>query len=292
MSIPTRLTFIGGGHLAQAILSGIYASKSTWKDDCAISVTARRSEQVEELKALYPTAFVTHNNLHPTIWDNADSKNSASHVVFICTLPVDVPLVCKELTPAINDIDGAVRPTIVTMCPGILVSQLQSWLPEGTPIVRSMPNTPVSCLEGSTALYPSSDALPRIDLVTTALRVVSPAVCVLPEENLLDVSAAISGSAPAHFFYVMESMIAVGVANGLSPEAARTMVVQSCLGSGMLSRESGRSMESLRKEVCVPGGSTEKAIAHLAKHQFPKIMQGAVEKSLQANREMRFVDGK
>lgn len=195
MSAPDRLTFIGGGHLAQAVINGIYSSDTEWEDTCAIAVTARRTEHAEQLTQLYPKALATTNNLHPSIWKaSADGGGSNSHVVFICTRPGEVPHVCREIAGALGTLEGEARPTVVTMCPGISVAQLQSWLPPGTPIVRSMPNLPVTRCEGATALFPSADAAGRsVDVVASVLRVVSPAVSVLPEESLLDVAASISG---------------------------------------------------------------------------------------------------
>ena len=81
-------------------------------------------------------------------------------------------------------------------------------------------------------------------------------------------------------------MISVAVSHGLSKDMARSLIVQSCVGSGLLSQGIDRSIHDLRKDVCVPGGSTEKAISHLAANGFPKIVHEAVEKSLQANWDM------
>lgn len=72
----------------------------------------------------------------------------------------------------------------------------------------------------------------------------------------------------------------------MSAETARSLVVQSCLGSGVLARDSDKPVRVLREEVCVPGGSTEKAVAHLMDKGLPDIVLGAVDRSLKANREM------
>ncbi|EHK21619.1 uncharacterized protein TRIVIDRAFT_138262, partial [Trichoderma virens Gv29-8] len=223
-STPNQLTFIGGGCLAQALISGIYSTNTSWRDGCKISVTARRQERIDELKAKFPLATVTSNNLDPAIWSTATSQQSDSHVVLICTLPIDVPKVCLELAGIIKTLDVTSRPTVVTMCPGISVAQLQSWLPEETPVVRSMPNTPVMCRQGATALFPSDSALSRIELVAAVFREVSPAISVLPQESLLDVVAAISGSAPAHFYYLIESMITAAESHGLPTDIARSLI--------------------------------------------------------------------
>ncbi|KAB8266295.1 pyrroline-5-carboxylate reductase dimerization-domain-containing protein [Aspergillus pseudonomiae] len=292
---PSHLTFVGGGHLAQAIISGILSSTSPWTLQCDIAVTARRLEHVQELRSRYQQLLVTDNNLDQRIWQAARiSQRSStqdtptSPIVFICTRPADVPTVAKQLAPTLASFDPLVRPTVVTMCPGITVSQLQDWLPTGTAIVRSMPNTPVEFRQGATGLFASEDATLRVNHVKTVLEEVSPLVTIVPEESMLDVVAAVSGSGPAHFFFVIESMVAAAESMGLSREVAEPLVIQSCLGAGYLARASSKPVATLRKEVCVPGGSTEKAISHLDQSGVQELFKVAIQKSLNANLKMRF----
>ena len=94
-------------------------------------------------------------------------------------------------------------------------------------------------------------------------------------------------SGPAHFF-VIESIVAAAESMGLSKEAAEPLVIQSCLGAGFLAKASSKPVTSLRKEVCVPGGSTEKAISHLNQDGIQEIFKAATQKSLDANQKMRF----
>ena len=78
---------------------------------------------------------------------------------------------------------------------------------------------------------------------------------------------------------------------GLPGELAQELVAQTCLGAGTLATRSDKPTGTLRREVCVPGGSTEKAIARLEESHFRLMVREAVERSLQANKAMRFVDG-
>ena len=189
---PVQLTFIGGGHLAQAIISGILSSTNTWTLDCDMAVTARRPEHVQELQSRYPQLLVTDNNLDQRIWQDTRISRPIS-IVFLCTRPADIPTVAKQLAPTLESFGPSARPTVVTMCPGITVSQLQDWLPTGTAIVRSMPNTPVEVRQGATGLFASGEATSRVNDVQTVLEEVSPLVTIVPEESMLDVVAAISG---------------------------------------------------------------------------------------------------
>jgi pyrroline-5-carboxylate reductase len=188
---PAHLTFIGGGHLAQALVQGIYA-KSSWAGSCKISITARRSDRAQELRNTFPRAFVTVNNLHPQIWTTTKDEG-ASHTVIICTRPADVPGVVRQICSMLATMNRESRPTIMTMCPGIRTKQLEELLPQHTAIVRSMPNTPVACCEGATALFPNAAAADRVHPVRKVLQDVSPSVCILESESHIDVVAAIAG---------------------------------------------------------------------------------------------------
>ena len=83
-------------------------------------------------------------------------------------------------------------------------------------------------------------------------------------------------------------MVSAAEYMGLSREAAEPLVIQSCLGAGFLARASSKPVASLRKEVCVPGGSTEKAISHLDQSGIQELFKAATQKSLDANQKMRF----
>ncbi|EPS25876.1 hypothetical protein PDE_00812 [Penicillium oxalicum 114-2] len=177
------------------------------------------------------------------------------------------------------------------MCPGITIQQLLSWLPHGTAVIRTMPNTPVECRQGAMGMFVGPDVGDRrTAVVKTALRDVSPCIEVLEQEQHLDVVAAISGFAPAHVYYLMEALILVGETHGLDPEMTRRLVTQSCLGAGQLARDASVPVSQLRSGVCVPGGSTRKAIAHLERLGFLEGVQTAAEKSLDFNRQMRYLE--
>ncbi|KAJ5612593.1 hypothetical protein N7510_005787 [Penicillium lagena] len=273
------ITFIGGGHLAQAMIQGILSSEKAKEVD-RIAITARRSDRARELKAKFPDALVTLDNLDPDLW-----APITSHTVFVCTRPADVPGIFTQLSNLLVTLDPTIRPTLVTMCPGVRIAQLEERLPANSAIIRSMPNTPLEVGEGATALCANPGASGRVNHVAAIFQTICPVVRVV-EEHLLDVVAAVAGSAPAYFYYLIESLVAAAGAHGLSPDIAEAMITQSCIGAGVLARAANRSVESLRQEVCVPGGSTEKAILNLRKGDLPGIVQSSVEKSIQANRAM------
>lgn len=94
-------------------------------------------------------------------------------------------------------------------------------------------------------------------------------------------------SAPAYFYRLMDSMVATGMSLGLPESLARDLITQSCIGSGAFAREiPGVSLAQLKNDVCVPGGSTEKAMNVLDAHGWHRGVKEAITASLTANRSM------
>ena len=69
--------------------------------------------------------------------------------------------------------------------------------------------------------------------------------------------------------------------------AAQDLIVQSFLGAATLAQQSSsESLTKLLSDVCVPGGSTAKAMATLDKSRSSDVVDQAVQASWVANQEM------
>lgn len=62
---------------------------------------------------------------------------------------------------------------------------------------------------------------------------------------------------------------------------------QSCLGAALQALNDTRAMQALIEDVCVPGGSTEKAVRILDEGNLRGTVAAAVKESIAANRAMR-----
>jgi hypothetical protein len=88
----------------------------------------------------------------------------------------------------------------------------------GTPIVRTMPNTPAMVGRGITAIIGNAHrdrcdmALAEAFLMAAVGQVVR-----LDGEDQIDAVTAVSGSGPAYVFHLIEAMAAAGEAEGLPP---------------------------------------------------------------------------
>jgi pyrroline-5-carboxylate reductase len=127
-----------------------------------------------------------------------------------------------------------------------------------------------------TALFASSAVTAEQKTsATSVLTSVGESLWVTTEAEL-DIVTAVSGSGPAYFLLMMESMISAGVSEGLSTEVSTQLVLQTALGAAKMAKQGEFDAETLRKQVTSPGGTTEAAINHFQSVKFEEAVRGAV----------------
>jgi pyrroline-5-carboxylate reductase len=115
-----------------------------------------------------------------------------------------------------------------------------------------VPNTPALVNEGATGIFaPVNVTKAQRDLATVLLQSISKACYWVDKESLLDVVTGLSGSGPAYFFLMVEAMEKAGVDLGLTPEVARGLAAQTCMGAGKMLTTSPDSAAELRRKVFV-----------------------------------------
>lgn len=185
-----QLTVIGCGVFGRAIVDGLSSEAC---QSYSLALTHRRQEAAEKLQNDYPTALVTNNNTDSRIWMSPKHQRNR-HIVVIGTQPQYTAEVCDEITKAFTSAGGTQQLVVVTVCPGITISQLESWLPINTPIVRTMPNTPIAVRQGATALFANQSTTSGVaSEIQSIFKRMSPAVMLLPREDLMDIVASVSG---------------------------------------------------------------------------------------------------
>lgn len=172
---------------------------------------------------------------------------------------------------------------MISIAAGVRVKDLQSWLKNKCAIVRAMPNTPALIGCGATALFANEVVNEsQRDLAETILRAVGVVVWIQNEE-WMDIVTALSGSGPAYFFLMMESLQETAQSFGLPEKAARLLTLETAIGAAKMALESNKSLAELRSNVTSPGGTTEKAISVLEENDirgmFKKALSAAKHRS-------------
>ncbi|HQS99298.1 MAG: pyrroline-5-carboxylate reductase [Hydrogenophilales bacterium 16-64-46] len=251
-----KMSFIGGGNMAAAIIGGLVASGA---DPTSIEVVEINADARANLAARF--GVVTHANL---------VEARLHGLIVLAVKPQSLPEVAAALSTRMAG------QLVLSIAAGVRVADLARWLGGHERIVRAMPNTPALVRAGISGLYaaPGLSADARSD-AEAVLRAVGGVVWV-DDETQLDAVTAVSGSGPAYVFYCIESLEAAGVAQGLSPQTARQLALQTFFGAARLALESGEEPATLRLRVTSKGGTTERGIMALDAAGVASAFEAAV----------------
>lgn len=174
---------------------------------------------------------------------------------------------------------------LISMAAGIPVARIQEMAEKKYPVIRIMPNMPVSVGCGMIQYTVSSNVTQaQIDDFLSLMEYAGILDC-LPEE-LIDAGTSVASCGPAFAFYFIEALTKGGIECGLPEEKAKLYAIQMLLGSAKLALESDKTPSALREAVCSPGGSTIEGIYALQNGQFPETVKNAVQASYKRNQEL------
>jgi pyrroline-5-carboxylate reductase len=261
-----RLAILGAGVMGETVLSGLL--RAGWDPDDIVA-TDRRPERQVELRHTYGIRML----------DNAEAAAEADTVILVVKP--------QDMRDLLTEISSVVKPDVlvVSLAAGVDTASIESQLPDGTAVIRVMPNTPAQVDEGMAAISAGSHSDEgHLQHVTEILSATGRVVTV--PERYQDAVTAISGSGPAYLFFVVEAMIEAGVHLGLPRDTATELVVQTMLGSAKLLRETGEHPTVLRERVTSPGGTTAAAIRQLEDRAVRAAFMTAMEAARDRSRDL------
>lgn len=205
-----------------------------------------------------------------------------SDAILLSVKPNDFPKLLKQLVTAIN----TKGPLFISIAAGFTLSTLERGLGVGARVVRVMPNLPASVNEAASVFIMNRHTTEKDrDLIMQLLAGVGKSY-ELEDERLLNTVTGVSGSGPAYFFLMMDAMESAGILAGLPRELARSLVAQTCRGSGTLALSSDRSLKELVKAVASPGGTTEEALRVLESKGFSSAISEAIVAAIEKSKKM------
>lgn len=252
------IAFIGGGNMGRSLIGGLIADGYP---PAKLRIADPDIGKLKELTAQFGIEASANNR----------RSISGAEVVVLAVKPQVMKTVATELAGSIAN-----HTLVISIAAGVRTSALHHWLGSITPIVRAMPNTPALVSSGATALYAADQVTPtQRDVAEDILRAVGLTLW-LNDETLLDAVTAVSGSGPAYFFRLMEALEQAATAQGLAPQQARLLVLQTAFGAAKMALESGQDPGALRAQVTSPGGTTERALRVLDEHGIERMIGEAV----------------
>jgi pyrroline-5-carboxylate reductase len=269
-----HITFIGGGNMGRALISGLLANGF---EPNQISVVEANAETALKLYADFGVQGIAA--LEQIAFDF--SKNN---VVVMAIKPQDFNVVAKGLASKLKHA-SAPGPLILSIAAGIRLKDMSRWL-DHTRCVRAMPNTPALIGKGITGLF-ADPAVAQSDraLAETICNAVGQAVWV-SEEKLMDAVTAVSGSGPAYVFAFLEAMQSAGEKLGLDPDIARKLAYATLEGATQLAHNSDEHAGVLRERVTSKGGTTAAALDVMKQQGWHEILEKAVDAASQRGKAM------
>lgn len=178
-------------------------------------------------------------------------------------------------------------PVVLSIAAGTTIARFEAVFGPDTPIVRAMPNTPAAIGRGVSVLVANRNvSAPQKELCFTLMAAVGAAHWIEDEEHMHAITA-MSGGGPAYVFLLIETLAKAGVASGLPGELAWPLARATVAGSGALAEASDEPVETLRRNVTSPGGTTEAALAVLmADNGIQALVSRAIAAASRRSREL------
>ncbi|WP_029148467.1 pyrroline-5-carboxylate reductase [Methylophilus sp. 5] len=263
----TRIAFIGGGNMAQALITGLQQRAFTMHHITVIDPDTAKHTHLQTTLGINTSASLTAESL-------------AVDVIVLAVKPQQLQGVAQALAPLLQS------QLVVSVAAGIRSADLSRWLNGYQTMIRTMPNTPAQIQAGITGAY----ALPAVSAAqrTLADAVLQAAgeVVWLDDEVQLDAVTAISGSGPAYVFLMIEALTAAGVSLGLSEAQSLQLSLATFKGASLLAAGSSTPIATLREQVTSKGGTTEQGLLSMRQHDIHGMMQDAAAQAARRAKEL------
>jgi len=255
----TRITFIGGGNMAAALISGLVEAGS---DPQKITVAEPSAERRAWLEKTYGVLAYASNR----------AACQEAQAVVVAVKPGVVAAVLEEASPALSPIT-----LVISIAAGVSLAALQMALPKDQPVIRVMPNTPALVRAGISALFPAASVDAQALALGKSILAAGGEVVVLDKESQMDAVTALSGSGPAYVYQIAEALSDGGVACGLPRPLATRLAVETLLGAATLMKASDLHPGALKDQVTSPGGTTIAGVAAMEENGLRNALIKAVQ---------------
>jgi pyrroline-5-carboxylate reductase len=261
-----RIGIIGCGNMGEAIIRGILTANKRRKP--AILCVDKNAKRLAYLGKKFGVR--TSGNIKEAV--------RGAEVIVIAVKPQDLGLVLPQIK------DVARGKLFISICAGITTKKLERFVSK-VAFVRVMPNMPAQVRSGISAFSLGKHASRKdAKVVKTIFSSIGEVVEV--KESLMDAVTAISGSGPAYFFFLVETLIRSARQLGISEKIARALAVETALGSALLLKETNLGAKALRKKITSKGGTTEAAFKVFKKRKLGAMLDAGFKAAAKRSKKL------
>ena len=263
-----KVSFIGGGVMAEAIISGMNKAAI----DVGISVSEPIAERASYLDQTYGVE-IAKNNVDAVI---------TADLAVLAVKPQQLVDVADEIRDVVPSLD---RITFMSIMAGVKTKTIVDQIGCDR-VIRIMANTPSQVGLGATAWTASQSVSVEMREFAGEMLESFGEQVYFDDEKLVDIATALSASGPAYVFVFIEALIDGAVQLGMTNSDARDLAIQMVLGSAALAKETGKHPAELRNLVTSPGGTTAAALHALEVAGFRNASIDAVLAAYQRGEEL------
>jgi pyrroline-5-carboxylate reductase len=264
--ITGMIGFLGFGNMGKAIAKGMVAAGVVSADKVLIKDPGLPADFAATLR----------NEGYQFAESEADLFRKSS-VILLAVKPQTAKAERDNWKTLFSSMTGSGK-TFISIMAGIKAPYLREIAPQGSVVIRVMPNLGLSVGQGATAI--ATDTAPEENLRIVESVFQSCGTTVRVSEDQMDAVTAVSGSGPMYVFEFIEAMTQAGVAAGLSREVAYALVQQTIKGSLELLKPvdgvPSASPDEWSARVRSPGGTTAAAQDVLNAEGFRPLIERAV----------------
>jgi len=262
--IAKKVGFVGVGNMGMAIVAGLISRRLI--DKSHLWIYDKDQQKTDYAKKQF--------GVHAS--SSVEELLQLVEVVILAIKPQDLSAVVGQLKNAERNM------VFISILAGVSIQKLAVHLGNDPVIVRAMPNLGAQVGEGVTALC-CADAK-ALELAHAIFQGCGKTISI--KEEYFDLVTAVSGSGPAYFFLLIESLTQEAKAAGLGDEAARLLSEQTALGAAQLASQAEESAAELRKQVTSKGGTTEAALKVFETNGFFDIVHQAVKAAKERSKDL------
>jgi pyrroline-5-carboxylate reductase len=232
-----RIGFLGAGNMATALVRGLLHGGVRPEQVILGDVSKARLDKVQ--------------SEHPGLLSTTDNTEVCrfADVVVLAVKPQIVDKVLPQIAPG-----WRAESLMVSVAAGVSTAAIESKLPAGARVIRTMPNTAATVLAGATAICRGTHATDEdVALAERLFGAIGRSVVL--DETLIDAVTGLSGSGPAYVMLIIEALADGGVKVGLHRDTALMLAAQTVFGSAKLLLETGEHPGRLKDMVTSPGGT-------------------------------------
>ena len=251
-----KLTFIGNGNMAKALIEGLVSSYE-------IEVLGRNERSLNALKESLPQ--ITTKVMDTT--EDMSGKN-----IILCVKPYSLPDLAPKL---VGEADA-----VYSVLAGTSIESLKAQI-KAKRYIRTMPNLGASHLKSMKTLTGDEtlkeNALDIFNKIGRSLW--------LSSENELDIATGVAGSGPAYLALVAEALADGAVNQGLKRADAQILVQGLFEGFAPLLAHENPAL--IKDGVMSPGGTTAAGYAALERGNVRNAMMEAIEDAYAKAKELK-----